>query len=70
MMKKYVILIEDWKSHNFYSDIIAISKEKGFPWKNIHIFKKCNDNQVLMLISKYNITGYTEINSDKELYKC
>ncbi len=68
--KKYVLLMESWSKHNFYEDIVKISREPNFPWQNIDFY--INDDgkqQLLLVISNIVLEGYKKIHHNKELLK-
>lgn len=67
--KKYIVLMENWSRHNFYNDIIKVSKEPDFPWENIYLYLNDNGKQVLLVISNTVLKGYKELHNNKELLK-
>ncbi|MDP8234403.1 MAG: hypothetical protein P9M06_06355, partial [Candidatus Saelkia tenebricola] len=67
--KKYIVLMENWSRHNFYEDVMKISKEPDFPWKSIYLYVNDGGNQILMVISNIVLEGYKELHSNKELLK-
>lgn len=67
--KKYIVLMENWGRHDFYDDILQISNEPGFPWKNVYMYVNDDGNQILMVISNTVLDGYKELYSNKELLK-
>jgi SAM-dependent methyltransferase len=48
----YIVLMENWTRHNFYEDILKISKEKTFPWEKLYIYKVDNGKRVALVLSK------------------
>lgn len=67
--RKYVVLMENWSRHNFYGDIINISRESNFPWESIHLYANDDGKQILMVISNTVLEGYKELHNNKELFK-
>ncbi len=70
---KYVVLMENWTRHNFYEDILKISKERNFPWKKLFIYKVDNGKQIAIVLSKSPIKNkklsYKLIKDNVELLK-
>ncbi len=70
---KYIVLMENWTRHNFYTDIKNISKERFFPWKDLHIYKVDNGKQIIMVLSNGPIINkkldYIKLESDEEMRK-
>ena len=69
----YVVLMENWTRHNFYEDILKISKGKSFPWEKLFIYKLDSGKQVALILSKTPIKNkhlkYELIKDNKELLK-
>lgn len=61
--KKYVILMERWKNHNFMNDIKKMKDEKRIQWEKIYFYYKILEETGkphLMICSKTSLT-YTEL---------
>lgn len=67
--KKYVVLMENWNNHNFFDDILKISREQGFPWKKVYLYSNDDGKQILMVISITELDDYKELHNNKELLK-
>jgi SAM-dependent methyltransferase len=68
--KKYIVLMENWSSHNFYRDIMKISKAPDFPWKSLHLYKNDDGKRAgLMVISNSSLEEYEKLHGNKELLK-
>jgi SAM-dependent methyltransferase len=67
--KKYIVLMENWGSHNFYNDIRKISRESDFPWGSIYLYVNDDGKQILMVISNTVLESYKELHTNKELLK-
>jgi len=67
--KKYVVLMENWSTHNFYKDLRKVSKQPDFPWKNVYIYTNDDGKQILLVISNTILEGYKELHSNRELLK-
>jgi hypothetical protein len=66
---KYIVLMENWSRHNFYEDILTISKESDFPWNQIYIYANDDGKQIAMIVSNTILEFYREINSNDEMLK-
>ncbi len=70
---KYVVLMENWTRHNFYEDILKISREKNFPWGELSIYKADSGKQVALVLSKKPLKNkslkYESIKDNQELLK-
>jgi len=70
---KYIVLMENWSRHNFYSDIKKISNESSFIWDDLYIYKADNGKQIVMVLSKVPIINkrlnYIKIKNNKEMLK-
>lgn len=67
--KKYVILMENWSSHNFYNDIYRISREPDFPWDKCKIYVNDDGKNILIVISNSSLKCYKELYNNKELLR-
>lgn len=67
--KKCIVLMENWSRHNFYNDVIKISREPDFPWDICKIYANDDGKQILMVISNTVLEGYKELHNNKELLK-
>jgi len=69
----YIVLMENWNRHNFYEDIKTISKERFFPWKDLHLYKFDDGKQIIMVLSdgpiKDKKLNYVELKSNEEMLK-
>jgi len=65
--KKYIVLMENWVSHNFYNDIRKISREPNFPWEGIYLYVNGDGKQTLIIISNTVLDGYKELYSNRQL---
>lgn len=67
--KKYIVLMENWSSHDFYNDIMKISKAPDFPWKSLNIYYNADGKQILMIVSKSSLERYAKLHNNKEMLK-
>ncbi|MHC1709818.1 MAG: trans-aconitate 2-methyltransferase [Methanomassiliicoccales archaeon] len=67
--RSYIVLMENWGSHNFYDDMMTISKDPDFPWDECHLYKRDDGEQILMIASNRVLDGYDKLNNNKELMR-
>lgn len=71
--RKYIVLMENWTRHNFFEDIIKISKEKNFPWEELYVYKVDSGKQVALVLSRVPLMGrpiiYAPLRGNAELLK-
>ena len=67
---KYVLLMENWSSHNFFADIKKVSQEASFPWKALYMyFIDDRKQQILVVLSNTKIDGLQALTRNEELLK-
>jgi hypothetical protein len=42
---KQVVLIENWKHHNFMDDILALRSHGRIPWKQVYLYYRISKEQ-------------------------
>lgn len=62
-----ILLVEHWARHNFFDDITKISRECGFPWPELNIYKNDSGEQILMILSKKKLEGFSPLRNNQEL---
>jgi trans-aconitate methyltransferase len=68
--RKYVVLMENWTSHNFVSDIRQISREESFPWDALYMyFIDDGKQQILVVLANTTIEGLQPLTDNSELLK-
>ncbi|MCK5149950.1 class I SAM-dependent methyltransferase [Candidatus Pacearchaeota archaeon] len=69
----YIVLMENWTRHNFYGDLLKISKEETFPWEKLYFYKVNSGKRVALVLSKTPIKNkhlkYELIKDNNELLK-
>jgi 2-polyprenyl-3-methyl-5-hydroxy-6-metoxy-1,4-benzoquinol methylase len=65
----YIVLMENWTSHNFFDDVTKISQERDFPWPELNIYKNDSGEQILMILSKKKLEGFSHLRHNHELLK-
>jgi hypothetical protein len=68
-ISNYVVLMENWTRHNFFDDITKISQERDFPWPELNIYKNDSGEQILMILSKKKLKGFSLLRNNEELLK-
>lgn len=67
---KYVVLMENWSSHNFYSDIATVAKEPTFPWGDLHgCVVDDQQQQLLVVLSPVKLNGLPPLTGNHQLQK-
>jgi SAM-dependent methyltransferase len=67
---KYVLLMENWTSHNFFADITRISQEPSFPWKALHMyFVDDGKAQIILVLANARIEGMQPLTRNEDLLK-
>jgi hypothetical protein len=64
-----VVLMENWTEHNFFDDIARISRERDFPWPELSIYKNDSGEQILMILSKKKLEGFSPLKNNQDLLK-
>ncbi len=70
MADKYVVLMENWFSHDFVKDIKELMAQKKLNWSELHLYSRPypnTDKPYLLIASRQPLTGYQELSSDEEL---
>jgi 2-polyprenyl-3-methyl-5-hydroxy-6-metoxy-1,4-benzoquinol methylase len=68
-ISNYVVLMENWTSHNFFDDITKISHERDFPWPELNIYKNDSGEQILMILSRKELKEFNPLRNNQELLK-
>lgn len=69
MSSNCIVLMENWASHNFFADIISLSKKRGFPWPELNIYYNDSGEWIIMVLSKEELKGFSILRNNKELLK-
>ena len=64
-----MVLMENWTEHNFFDDIARISQESDFPWPELSIYKNDSGEQILMILSKKKLEGFSPLKNNQDLLK-
>ena len=64
-----MVLMENWTEHNFFDDIARISRERDFPWPELSIYKNDSGEQILMILSKKKLEGFSPLKNNQDLLK-
>jgi 2-polyprenyl-3-methyl-5-hydroxy-6-metoxy-1,4-benzoquinol methylase len=59
--KKQIVLMENWKRHDFMTDIQTIFHEKKLPWDKLHFYyreSEATKKPHLMIVSAYELPQY------------
>ena len=68
-ISNYIVLMENWTTHNFLDDITKISHERDFPWPELSIYKNDSGEQILMILSKKKLEGFSPLKNNQDLLK-
>jgi len=68
-ISNYIVLMENWTTHNFFDDITKVSQERDFPWPELNIYKNDSGEQILMILSRRELKGFSPLRSNRELLK-
>jgi hypothetical protein len=67
---RYILLMENWRSHNFFADITRISREADFPWQSLYMyFIDDMEHQILLVLSNTEIEGFEPLTTNQQLLK-
>lgn len=69
LSKKYVVLMENWTRHDFFDDIMKVSKDPDFAWKQIYFYIYDSGKQIAFVLSNIPLVGWKEITSNQGLLK-
>jgi hypothetical protein len=61
--------MENWTSHNFLDDVLKLSKEFGFHWPELNIYTNDSGEQLLMILSRKELKGFSPLRNNNELLK-
>jgi ubiquinone/menaquinone biosynthesis C-methylase UbiE len=68
--RKYIVLMENWLSHNFFADLTKLSREPGFPWQALHMYLVDDmEQQILAILSNEEIEGLEPFTRNEQLLK-
>jgi SAM-dependent methyltransferase len=68
--KRHILLMENWRSHNFFADIKRVAAEPGFPWNALHMYLVDDGKQqILVVLSNTRIDGLQPLTRNEELLK-
>jgi len=65
----YVVLMENWTTHNFFDDIARMSQERDFPWPELNIYENDSGEQILMILSRKELKAFNPLGNNQELLK-
>ena len=68
-ISNYIVLMENWTTHNFFDDIARMSQERDFPWPELNIYKNDSGEQILMILSRKQLTEFNPLRNNQELLK-
>jgi len=68
-ISNYIVLMEHWARHNFFDDITKISQECDFPWPELNTYKNDSGEQILMILSRKELKGFSPLRNNQELLK-
>jgi len=68
-ISNHIVLMENWTRHNFFDDIIKISRECDFPWPELSIYKNDSGEQILMILSRKELKEFDPLRNNRELLK-
>lgn len=70
MAKKYVVLMENWRAHDFVKDILDLHKQNQLGWDKVYLYSRPypgNDKPYLLIASREPLSMYQTLMSDEEL---
>lgn len=70
MADKYVVLMENWRDHDFVKDILALQAQGELGWPELHLSARPypgSDKPYLLVASKHPLPQYQAITTDEQL---
>ncbi len=70
--RRYVVMMENWKKHEFVRDIQALHAQGRIPWPQVHLYLRRvpeMNNRPHLLIASAVMLSYEALHSDDTLVK-
>lgn len=67
---RYIVMMENWRCHDFYQNVQALASTRCFPWETLHCYVGTTTYQPLLVCSRKPLVGpYESLCSDARLRK-
>lgn len=70
MATKYVVLMENWRDHDFVQDLLELKARGNFPWPSLHLSSRPypgTDLPYIIIASREPLAQYQALTQDEEL---